>query len=380
MNERTVLDFIRQRGPVSRAQISRVSGLSKPTVSLALGALESARLVREAGRSSGGKGPSALLYELNPRAGWVVGIDVGRAWVRAALADLTGVIVARRDERARVRSSQTLIAQLGEIAHSLADEAGLRWRQVTFATIGSPGVFHPELGQVALAHSLPGWGRQGLVEAVQRELGTNIAFENDVNLAALGEQWRGLGRGVDDFVVLHIGTGVGVGLVLGGQLYRGSSGAAGEVGYLPLLGTNPGDPESRRLGALDAVAGASGVVAEAQRLGMRLPLTSKKVFASAKKGDGIGKRTVAAEARWIALAIAAVVSVVDPELVILGGGIGANEDQLLEPIERELATVSPFHPRIEVSALREDATLNGAVWMALQAAQDRLFDRREVSA
>lgn len=380
INERTVLDLIRQRGPVSRAQISRVSGLSKPTVSQALTALESARLVREAGRSSGGKGPSAVLYELNARAGWVVGIDVGRAWVRAALADLTGEIVARRDERARVRSSQTLIAQLGEVAHALADEAGLRWRQVTFATIGSPGVFHPELGQVSLAHSLPGWGRQGLVEAVQRELGTNIAFENDVNLAALGEQWRGLGKGVDDFVVLHIGTGVGVGLVLGGQLYRGSSGAAGEVGYLPLLGTDPGDPEIRRHGALDAVAGASGVVADAQRRGMPSPLTAKKVFGAARRGDRVAKRTVADEARWIALAIAAVVSVVDPELVILGGGIGVNGDLLLEPIERELATVSPFRPRIEVSALREDATLNGAVWMALQAAQDRLFDRREVSA
>jgi predicted NBD/HSP70 family sugar kinase len=380
INERTVLDLIRQRGPVSRAQISRVSGLSKPTVSTALTALESARLVREAGRTSGGKGPSAVLYELNARAGWVVGIDVGRAWVRAALADLTGEIVARRDERARVRSSQTLIAQLGEVAHALADEAGLRWRQVTFATIGSPGVFHPELGQVSLAHSLPGWGRQGLVEAVQRELGTNIAFENDVNLAALGEQWRGLGKGVDDFVVLHIGTGVGVGLVLGGELYRGSSGAAGEVGYLPLLGTNPRDPEIRRHGALDAVAGASGVVADAQRRGMPSPLTAKKVFGSARRGDRIAMRTVADEARWIALAIAAVVSVVDPELVILGGGIGVNGDLLLEPIERELATISPFRPRIEVSALREDATLNGAVWMALQAAQDRLFDRREVSA
>jgi predicted NBD/HSP70 family sugar kinase len=241
-------------------------------------------------------------------------------------------------------------------------------------------VFHPELGQVSLAHSLPGWGRQGLVEAVQRELGTNIAFENDVNLAALGEQWRGLGKGVEDFVVLHIGTGVGVGLVLGGQLYRGSSGAAGEVGYLPLFGTNPGDPEIRRHGALDAVAGASGVVADAQTRGMPLPLTAKKVFDSARRGDPLAKRTVADEARWIALAIAAVVSVVDPELVILGGGIGANGDLLLEPIERELATVSPFRPRIEVSALREDAPLNGAVWMALQAAQDRLFDRREVSA
>lgn len=380
INERTVLDTIRERGPVSRAQIARVSGLSKPTVSQALATLESARLVREAGRSSGGKGPSAVLYELNARAGWVVGIDVGRAWVRAALADLTGEIVARRDERARVRSSQTLISQLGAIAHSLAEEAGIRWRQVTFATIGSPGVFHPELGQVALAHSLPGWGRQGLVEALQRELGTKISFENDVNLAALGEQWRGLGKGVDHFVFLHIGTGVGVGLVLGGELYRGSGGGAGEIGYLPLAGTDPYDAESRRRGALDMIAGASGVVAAAQNRGMPPPLTAKNVFASARRGDPVAERVVADEAKRIALAVAAVVSVVDPELVILGGGIGTNGDLLLEQVERELSTLSPFRPRIEASSLREEATLNGAVWMALQEAQDRLFDRGEVPA
>jgi predicted NBD/HSP70 family sugar kinase len=360
---------------MSRAQIARVSGLSKPTVSQALAALEAARLAREAGRTSGGKGPSAILYELNPRAGWVVGIDVGRAWVRAGLADLTGEIVARRDERARVRSSQSLITQLGEIAHGLAEEAGLRWRQVTFAAIGSPGVFHPELGQVALAHSLPGWGRQGLVEAVQRELGTNISFENDVNLAALGERWRGLGKGVDDFVVLHIGTGVGVGLVLGGELYRGSSGAAGEIGYLPLVGTDPYDAESRRRGALDAIAGASGVVSRARRLGLPPSLTAKKVFASARRGDRIATRVVAELARQIALSVAAVASVVDPELVILGGGIGSNGDLLLEPVDREVAALLPFRPRIEVTTLREDATLIGAMWMALQAAQDRLFDR-----
>src|ERR671922_984208 len=181
INQQTVLDLIRQLGPVSRAHIARHSGLSKPTVSQALAGLERARLVRAAGRSSGGKGPTAVLYELNPRAGWVVGVDVGRAWVRAAIADLTGDIVARRDERARVRSMKALISEIGEIAHDLASEAGIKWRQVTFATVGSPGVIHPRRGQVALAHALPGWGRVGLVEAVQQELGTKIAFENDVN-------------------------------------------------------------------------------------------------------------------------------------------------------------------------------------------------------
>ena len=113
---------------------------------------------------------------------------------------------------------------------------------------------------------------------------------------------------------------------------------------------------------------------------MTAPLTAKKVFAEARRGDRKAKRVVAAEAARIALAIAAVASVVDPELVILGGGIGGNGDLLLEPVQREMYALSPFRPRIEASALREEATLYGSVSMALQAAQDQLFARGEVSA
>jgi predicted NBD/HSP70 family sugar kinase len=373
------MGLIRDRGPVSRAQVARESGLSKPTVSQALSSLEAARLVREAGRSSGGKGPSAILYELNPSAGWVVGIDVGRNWIRAAIANLSGEIVSRRDERARVKSAADLLHQIGEVAHTLATDAGIRWRQVTVATVGSPGVFHPEIGQVALAHSLPGWGRQGLAEAVRRELGTNVLLENDVNLAALGEQWHGLGRGIDDYVYLHLGTGVGMGIVIGGELYRGHSGAAGEVGYMPLAGTDPVRPRSRRRGALDETAGASAIVDRARQLGMAPPLTAKGVFESAREGNAKARRVVAYESERIALTVAAATAVLDPQLVILGGGIGSNQD-LLESVITKLRAVSPFRPRIEISSLREDATLHGAVWQALQSAQDQLFDRGEVSA
>ncbi|HEY5858823.1 MAG TPA: ROK family transcriptional regulator [Actinomycetota bacterium] len=375
-----MLDCVLRMGPISRAQIARETALSKPTVSQALAGLELAGLVHEAGRSKGGKGPTAILYELNHRAGWVVGIDVGRDWVRAAIADVTGEFVARRDERARVKSAPTLITQIGAIAHGLAADAGIRWRQVTFATVGSPGVFEPERGQVALAYSLPGWGREGLVEMVQAELGTKTAFENDVNLAALGEQWHGLGKGVGNFVYLHLGTGVGMGLVLDGELFRGSTGAAGEVGYMPLAGTDLKDPTSRRRGPLDAAASAAGVVATARKLGMLPPLTAKRVFNAARAGDAKARRVVRMEAQRIALAVAAVASVVDPELVILGGGIGGNGDLLLEPVERELRSISPFRPRVEASVLREEATLYGSVFMALQAAQDQLFARGKVPA
>lgn len=379
INERTVLEFVRQVGPVSRAQIARDSDLSKPTVSQALAALLESGLVREAGRSSGRRGPAAVLYELNPRAGWVVGLDVGRDFVRAAIANLAGEIVARRDERARVRSRRQLISQIGEIAHGVAAEAGVRWKQVTFAAVGSPGVFDPVTGQVALAHALPGWGRTGLVEAVQEELGTKVGFENDVNLAALGEQWKGLGKDVSNFVYLHVGTGVGAGLVLNGELFRGHTGSAGEVGYLP-IGGNPRDPELRRHGALDTDAGAAGVVATARKLGMKPPLSARSIFAAARRGDRSARRVVAIEGERIAVAIAAIVPVIDPELVLLGGGIGRNGDLLLDPVVRALRELSPFAVRLEVSPLGEEAVVFGAVWMALQTAQDLLFTRTQGSA
>ena len=371
-----MLELIRAVGPVSRAQIARDSGLSKPTVSQALSALERARLVREAGRTSGGKGPTAVLYELNPKAGWVVGLDVGKDRVRAAIADLTGEIVARRDERARARSAASLIGQMGEVAHGLAGDAGIRWSQVTVVVVGSPGVFEPSQGQVALAYNLPGWGRQGLLDTLRHELGTRLAFENDVNLATLGERWRGLGKDVDDFVYLHVGTGVGLGLVLNGRLYRGAGGAAGEVGYLPIAVPDPHGAKVGRRGALEGALGASGVVAVARAEGMKPPLTPKRIFDAAREGSPAAERVVRTVATRIALAVAAVVSVVDPELVILGGGVGRNGDLLLEPVVEELRALSPFRPRLEVSALGEDAELVGAVSMALDAAQDQLFERK----
>jgi predicted NBD/HSP70 family sugar kinase len=374
INERTVLECVRRIGPISRAQLARETALSKPTVSQALAGLQQAGLVREAGRSTGGKGPTAVLYQLNPRAGWVVGIDIGRNWVRAAIADVTGAFVARRDERAKVRSAATLIAQIGAIAHGLAADAGIRWREVTVATVGSPGVVHPGHEEVALAYSLPGWGRHGLVDLVQRELGTKTIFENDVNLAALGEAWRGIGRDVDPFVYLHIGTGVGLGIVFGGEIYRGAGGA-GEVGYLPLWGTDVKDPESRRRGALDRAASAGGVVEAAKRAGMSGALTAERVFAAAAAGERAARKVVTQEADRVAMTIAAVAAVLDPRLVILGGGIGANEG-LLEPVRERVTELSPFRPVIEVSVLREEATLYGSVSMALSAAHAQLFDRR----
>ena len=384
INERRLLELIRSAGSISRAEIARASGLSKPTVSLALAGLVEAGLVHQIGQSSGGKGPRALLYELNPGSGWVVGIDVGRQWVRAAAADITGEIRARRDARAKARSTGALVAQIGEIAHQVAGDAGLDWASVTHATVGSPGVLDPARERLEHALNLPGWGRQGLVAAIREQLGTIVTFENDVNLAALGERFHGLGRDVDDFVFVSVGTGVGMGIVIGGELYRGAGGAAGEIAYLPVdcsaesRGARPGAAVSLR-GPLEEAAAASGLVAHARRLGMKPPVTAKAVFAAARRGDARAAEVVAAEARRIAVALSMVTPVLNPELVILGGGIARdNGDLLLGPIDAALRSLSPFGPRLVVSELGEEAVLTGAVATALAAAQDRLFSRGEL--
>ena len=373
INARAILERIQHTGPVSRAQVARDSGLSKPTVSLGLSALLDAGLVREVGRSSGRPGPSAVLYELNPAAGWVMGIDVGRRRVRAALADITGAVVARRDERAQASSARALIGQIGAIAHGLAAQAGIGWDRVHHVTVGSPGVFEPTRGAVTLAPNLPGWGRQGLVAALRDELGGRIGVENDVNLAAEGERWRGLGQDVANFGFLSVGTGVGMGLVLDGKLYRGAGGAAGEVGYLP-IGADPYDPQVRRRGAFEEGVNGAAVVRAAREAGLSGALSAKRVFAQARKGDPGAGRVVEDEARRLALGLAVVTAVVDLELVILGGGIGGNADLLLGPVERELRALSPMRPRLATSALGEDAVLQGAVATALAVAQRHLFD------
>jgi predicted NBD/HSP70 family sugar kinase len=374
INERDALELLRLAGPLSRAEISRRSGLSKPTVSLALARLEQAGLVREVGRTSGGKGASALLYDLNPRAGWVLGIDVGRGWVRCALSDISGRPVARRDERAQARSGRSLIAQLGALARQVTGEAGIDLGDVTRATLGSPGVLQRGRGRVVLAPNLPGWQRPGVVDAIRAELGIDVEVENDVNLAAIGERWHGLGREVDNFVLLSIGTGVGMGVVLGGQLHQGSTGAAGEIGYLPIGPGDVHDPASRRTGTFEAAVGAGAVVALARQHGMRQVRSAEQVFAAARRGDAPARRIVGVQAERLALGIAAVAAVLDPDLVVLGGGIGHNAgDLLIEPLARELRAVSPFQPRIAVSALGTDAVLQGALATALAAAQEHVF-------
>jgi predicted NBD/HSP70 family sugar kinase len=378
INQRAVFTEVFRLGKVSRPELAQVTGLSKPTISMALADLERARLVRPVGLRTGGTGRAALLYEIRPEAGWVLAADIGRTTVRLALADLVGDVVVRRQEPSAARSYDGLLEQLVRLAAEVVAEAGLEPGDVTVTVFGTPGIHDKESGALRLAPSLPGWERPGAVDALAGVTGSPYTVENDVDLAAVGEGAYGLGKGVSHFVLVSIGTGVGMGVVIDGGLYRGARGAAGEISYLP-VGVPEGEDGpgfDRRRGEFESVASADGIVAAAARLGMTAA-TAEEVADAARRGDAVARTVVAAEAGHVARALAGVIAVLDPELVVLGGGVGTQAGDLLAgPVAERLETlVALTPPRIEVSALGPDAVILGALAVGLSTARDLVFER-----
>jgi predicted NBD/HSP70 family sugar kinase len=380
INERAVLERLRGGGPASRTELAAATGVSKPTVGQAVANLERAGLVRAAGQRTGERGRSALLYELDPTAAYVAGVDVGRSWVRVAIADLGGEVVGRRDARNRARGAAALVEHVRTLAHEVVAEAGVAWPDVVHTVVGSPGVLDPATGRLRYAANLPGWGRAGLVDELRAALTPSLAVDNDTNLAALGERAYGRGRDIDDFVYLSIGTGVGMGLVVGGELHRGARGAAGEVGFLPLadggLGAAAAAGGTARGGALEEAAAAGGIVRTGRAMGMKGAVTAERIFTAAAAGDATALATVAREAERLAVVVAAVAAIVDPGLVVLGGGIGANADVLLPHLQTAVAALTPLRPPVVLSALGADAIVLGAIATALDAARELVFSER----
>ncbi len=375
INERSMLDLLRRSGPISRAELARVSGLSKPTVSLTLGNLERAGLVRTAGQRTGLPGPAAVLYEVRPEAGSVLALDVGREYLRGAVADLAGTVLTKDAVRARSTNGPGRVAELVQLATALLATAGVDRGALTQTVVGSPGVYDPGRDALALTGRLAGWDRPRVMAELREEFGTSLMVENDVDAAAIAEQAHGHGRGFDTFVFVSVGTGIGMGLIVDGRLHRGAHGAAGEIGFMPFGEGHGVDlADARRRGDLEAAASAAAVVRAARRSGMGGALTARKVFEAAAHGDVRALDVVTEEARIVARAICAVVTVVDPPLVVLGGGIG-QAPGFAAAVTDELRSLAPVLPQVRVSALGADAVVEGCLSAAVDRAWTLVTDR-----
>ncbi|GIH18528.1 sugar kinase [Rugosimonospora africana] len=377
MNQRFILDWLYQNGPATRPQISRAVGLSQPTVFATLANLEDVGLVRTRGQSEESNGRPALIYEVDPGAGTIAAVDVGRDWLRVMVSDLVGTILARAEVRNTARSSKSLVGMVKEAIASASGEAGIEYTAITHTIIASPGVYQEQDSRVIYAAQLPEWQRPRLYEELRDTLGMPVTIENDVNLAALGEHGEGAGRGVNPFVYLHIGTGIGIGIVIDGKVYTGATGAAGEIGFLPFAGPEPlTDTVDREHGILEAAFAADSVVEYARRLGLEGATTAVKVFELARKGVAPAKKAVQRQTEILAALLTSISAFLDPELIVVGGGIGQNLDLLGVGLADRLNQLSPLRPRIVASVLGVDVAVRGAVTRGVAVAREAIFAER----
>lgn len=376
MNDRAALDLLVAQGPLTRTQIGELTGLSKPTASQLLGRLEAAGLVRTTGNVTGRPGPNAQLYEVAPDAAYVAALAVDQCGITAAVADVTGRVLGEErvgtdavDEGAPGRTARLVAAAVdGALA-----KAGLERERLHEAVIGTPGALDPQTGVLRYAPHLPGWQSRTLREELAGVLGVPIVIENDVNLAAVAEQHDGAAQDFDDFVLVWADEGVGAAIVLGGQLLRGATGGAGEIGYMPLPDAplaRDGDRSAARPdagGGFQRLVGAPSVVELAREYGVRDARTVEEALAD----DGVRAEV----ARRLATGLAAVVAVVDPRLVVLSGEVAqAGGETLRELVEGEFTGLALPRPELRLSNIEGNPILIGALRTALAEARNSVFD------
>lgn len=366
------------RGPVSRAAISRQTGLSKPTVSAVIRDLEEVGLVRARGRTNGQVGRASTLYEVNPTAAYALGMDIDGFHVRATITDLFGDPRAELVEPTALDRPEELLAQIRDLHGSLLRKTGIERDQVRAAGVSVPGILDMEEDRVTAAYNVPALMRMHPHRDVRDALGLPVVIGNDANLAAAAEQWRGRATGLRDFVAIWIGFGVGLGIVSGGSVLSGARGSAGEIGQLPLA-VGPIDRSRSSRGPLeDSASGPSlldnlrSALAGGGRSSLGPDASIADLIDAADAGDALAVDIVATEAELIAFAIAAIAAVLNPELVVLGGSVGAHRG-LLEPVQRRVAEAVLEPPRIETTALGDRATLMGAVAVAIDRAREQLL-------
>ena len=378
LNDRAALELLIDGRTLTRAQLSELTGVSKVTVAQMLARLEDRGLVAAVGSQNGGRGPNAALYSVVPSSAYVAALYVEHGLVAVAIADVTGRVIAeaREDTNGEGEPVELVRSAVDRACH----RAGVSVSMLSAFVIGSPGIVDPATGDPQLAYNLPAW-HEGVLAGLRGALHKNVLIENDVNLAAIAERAAGAAAGADDFVLLWIGVGVGLATVLGGRLHRGVTGAAGEIGWLPVPGAPvTGDVMYPAGGGLQWLAGAEAVTALAAEAGFGALTPGESVRAAVAAAGSAGGAALAAGrlldelARRVALGVVAVCTVVDPGLVVLGGETGlAGGQALADRVAAEVARMCPVRPRVVPTAVASEPVLRGALFTAVNQARADLL-------
>ncbi|KAA8746198.1 ROK family transcriptional regulator [Paenibacillus sp. UASWS1643] len=387
LNENLIMDALITQGTMSRADISRQTGLSKPTVSLAVEHLIDRNLVREMGRADNAQGRKATLIRFNETAYYVCGIDIGATRIRIALSDLNGEIIAYRTypmvvQKAYERAEATMLELLRSHMNELLDENHLNWDQIQCIGFGIPGVVLPDSGRIhRIVDPLAGLEEAFSLESLSGAFPCEVILENDVNLAALGEYRSGAAAEYPLFVFFSIGTGTGAGIMVHGQLLRGLGGLTGEIAEMLVddgrrleevlsadglmqLAKEYLDQHDELL--LEAADSGADINVDVVANDLHRHLTPEKLFEAARNGEVEALDILQQYSQKIASALRQISVVLAPDLIVLGGGVGGNGDVLLPLLRQIISEQFPVQPQLICSKLGEQAVVTGAVQVAIQ--------------
>lgn len=372
MNRAAVINILTKFGPISQTQICDLTGLARATVSTIIADLRKEELVVAVSRAASTSGRRRVLLELNGDAGYVIGIDLGGTKMAGAVTNLLGrVVYSLKEPTCASDGPEAVFQSLLSFINRLAKESNISQRLIKGVGMGIPGVVESQ-SVVKWAPSL-NWRDYPLVEKLDNHLDFPIFLENDVNLQALGEYWYGLGQGVDILVCLAIGTGLGAGIVLNGQLFFGAHQAAGEVCNL-VADTSQLGKSFPGFGFLESRASGTGIAQRYSELSAsNKEVDAETVFKLARQGDTTARAVVKDFTEHLAMAIVSISTVLDPELIILGGGVSREADLFLPRLKDLAFPVLQTQPRLAVSELGEIAGVMGAVALTLHNTNDDLL-------
>ncbi|OGD17104.1 hypothetical protein A2V47_07225 [Candidatus Atribacteria bacterium RBG_19FT_COMBO_35_14] len=364
INAGLVLRTIEKNDSISRADVGKIVGLTPPTISAIVKDLIERDIVQEIGKgaSSGGKKP--IMLKINSKAAYMIAVDLGgENGIRVALMDLSYHIIKEKcGPKIESLNGKKFKNALGDILADFIREINIPKEKILGIGIGVPGIVDFKSKKIIAAPCL-NWVIS-LEDLDLREIGISITIENDVNLMALGEKTKGIAQKINNFVFVGERTGIGAGIIINRKLYKGANNAAGEAGYL-FIDPRYASKSIRDYGCLEKLASYKVIVEKARKkLGKDIKVI--EIFKMAAEGDSFALNIVQETLKYLAYGIANISCVLDPELVIIGGGISILPPRFLEEMKINIRKIIPFVPKMEFSKLGEDGVLIGAAVKVLE--------------
>ncbi len=384
INKYLILSLIQfTSGGISRAELARQLGLSRSAVTIIINDLMGSGIIRESAKKTGTSGRPRTLLEITPEAGYVAGIDMGAQHLRIAIANFGAHVIIEKEIPFDIASPPPFcLKKTDALLKELLKEADLNLNQITSIGFGVPGPISSDAGMVIAPPIMPGWDQFPIRASLEEMWGLPVSVNNDAELGALGEWAYGAGREANDLAYIKVGTGIGAGLLIDGRIYRGSTGSAGEIGHITIDTDGPVCTCGNR-GCLEALSGGRAIAKQAQtkikeeantQLQKISPanITAKDVALMAQRGDLVSQQIMEKAGENLGIAIAGLINIFNPDMVIVGGGVAQTGDLLLEPVRETVKKRSVLavatQVRITTAVLGRRSTSMGAVAQALTSA------------